>query len=247
MTGNGKWNVRGEDGDFTKCNLFPGEPPCQSGQVEGRRKKQISFTAESPHAPCLSMRFLTKRQIIIATVLSFSNFGFAQSQEQETLPDPTMTFRPYRGFPEYKFVPTGVDAYGAERISVFRIAKGGKKRIQTLVDPETDSGFLPIEGGRVAWQVQDLNFDGFLDVGFRSSKSTFYYWLFEPKTGRFKLNETLSALPNAEVDKKRHVLVSHELHKFGYEEFKWKHGKLVMSKTVSEEDALKQNRQLETR
>jgi hypothetical protein len=44
---------------------------------------------------------------------------------------------------------------------------------------------------------------------------------------------------NIEVDKRRRILVSRPLHQFGYEEFKFKKGRFVKIKSVSNKEALK--------
>jgi hypothetical protein len=181
--------------------------------------------------------------VLLPMVSGLALAQLSGEEEADSPPDNTLTMRAHRGWPKYEFVPEGVRASVAKDIAVYRIAHGRKKRIETLTDPSNDyNSALRFEEGRFHWTVEDVNFDGFLDVRFLADKSTSYFFLFDPKTGRFKLHRQLSELPNVDADRKRRVLVSHELHRFGYQEFRWRRGKLVLIKSVSDEDVLGTNR-----
>ena len=178
---------------------------------------------------------------LFAWILVVTTTSVAEELQSTRETGETLTIRPHPTLSQRQFVIEGRESPGTAAVGVFRIAKGKKTRLQTLHGPTVYQGQIELLE-ETRWRIEDLNFDGYLDVGLLWSKSDLhYYWLFDPKTGRFVLNEPLGELPNLDVDKKRGVLRSHETHRFGYKEYRWRKGRLVRTKYVSEEEGLRMN------
>ncbi len=182
---------------------------------------------------------------LFASILMAITAAATETPEPPSAPDGSLTFRPHPTLSQRQFVIEGRETPAKARIGVFRLGKNNRVRVQTLHGPDSAEVRLEILK-EVTWRVEDLNFDGYRDVGLLwnqggSGNLCYYFWIFNPATGRFVLNEALSEMANVEVDKKRRIVRSHEAHRFGYEEFRWRKGKLVRTKYVSEEEGLRMN------
>jgi hypothetical protein len=178
---------------------------------------------------------------LFASILMVTSAATAEGFQPPSEPDGMLTFRPHATLSRRQFVIEGREAPATAAVGVFRIGKGKRTRLQTLHGPKAHHGQIELLE-ETTWRVEDLNFDCYLDGGLLWSKSAIhYYWLFDPNTGRFVLNEPLGELPNIDVDRKRRVLSSHETHRFGCAEYRWRKGKLVRTKYVSEEEGLRIN------
>ena len=180
-----------------------------------------------------------------ASILMTITFAAAEEREPRSAPDETLTFRPHPKLSERQFVIEGRDPPAAAKIGVFRLWKDKRIRMQTLRGLDAHQGRIELVN-EVTWRVEDLNFDGYLDVGLLWSRggtgnTLYYYWLFDRTTGRYALNEPLSEMMNVEVDAKRRVLHTHPMHRFTWSEYRWRKGKLVRTKHVSEEEGLRIN------
>src|SRR5215469_8957956 len=123
--------------------------------------------------PRRTLRFVSwfhRIAVFVVLLPMVSGLALAQSsgeEEADSPPDNTLTMRPHRGWPKYEFVPEGVNVSVIKDIAVYRIGHGRKKRIQTITDPSNEyNPVLRFEEGRFHWTVEDVNFDGFLDVSF---------------------------------------------------------------------------------
>jgi hypothetical protein len=72
------------------------------------------------------------------------------------------------------------------RVEVFRIGQSGPPDVLDLKDSESDS----VENRQDVLEFQDLNFDGYLDIGVlewwgATGNRGYRYWLLEPASGRF--------------------------------------------------------------
>ena len=165
---------------------------------------------------------------LFASILMVRTVATAEELQPPSEPDRTLTFRPHATLSQRQLVIKENESITTRKIGAFCLGKDARTRVQTLRGLQSSQGRIELADD-TALAGRRLNFDSYLDVGLRWSRgatgnTVYYYWLFDPATGRLVRNEPLSKLMNVEVDKKRRVLRSHEAHRFGYEEYRWKKG-----------------------
>jgi hypothetical protein len=176
-----------------------------------------------------------------APLLLITTMVAAGEVDPPSEPDGAVTFRPHPTLSPRQFVIEHRESPATAQVAVFRRQKGNWTRVQTLHGPQEYGGHIELLQD-TTWRLEDFNFDGYLDVGLLWSKGPRYYcWLYDREAAKFVLHERLSELPLPAIDRKRRVLISHELHHFGYEEYQWRGGRLIRTKYVSEEEGLRMN------
>ncbi len=91
------------------------------------------------------------------------------------------------------------------------ISRRTGKTVQQIPLSDADPVDAP-EDSRVA--MVDANFDGHPDIAFYAidggagPNDTRYFYLFDPRTGRFRLDDKLSSMTQVDVDPKRRVITS---------------------------------------
>lgn len=87
-------------------------------------------------------------------------------------------------------------------------------------------------------ELEDIDFDGFLDLGLRIDRTAYRYWRFDPKTNRFVLIPLLNGVPNPGFDPKTGVVDSYFKDGLIYwvsESFRW-HGAVLKRSAKMEHD-----------
>ena len=112
--------------------------------------------------------------------------------------------------PEFVFKLVGKPTRNGIKVEAIESRRGNESQpFQTL----NVSAMPTITEDTVAFEVEDLNFDGYQDMRLMESmlgtvNTKYLYWLFEPQTGRFVKNTALSAIISPRVDAEKKQIIS---------------------------------------
>ena len=181
------------------------------------------------------------RTLLILVLLTYSaTIGIVRAQSQSHIRDElyerTVSIHP--SLSKYTFRlcindsnVTGCD-HAVSRIEVMRARD--KRILQTLGGFEMVLPFRP-----EMFKIVDLNFDGYqdimLDYAQGSGGSSSHVWLCDPRTGMFRYNRDLSMMSTPYPDTTSKTLISEYwsgVGESGYDEYCFKHGKLVLVSTM---------------
>jgi LysM repeat protein len=112
--------------------------------------------------------------------------------------------------PEFVFKLVGKPTKNGIKVEAIESRRGNESQpFQTL----NVSAMPTITEDTVAFDVEDINFDGYHDMRLMESmlgtaNAKYLYWLFEPQTGRFVKNTALSAIISPRVDAENKQIIS---------------------------------------